>query len=129
MAREKDTIVISGLTEMIRAFDRAVPAQKAYFREALRKVAVPVSRDISRLATEHISRLGKRGARMRIGITTRLVYVAPAYRGVRPGSPLARPNFAPLMGAQMEEALREDHALVERELERVFSRVERKWSE
>lgn len=96
---------VRGLTAANRAFARLGPNMKFVLREALSRAADPVAEDAASYAYTRIDNmhLSPRWARMRVGTTLSLVYVAPASRR-RGGSP--RPNLAGLlMDRSMEPAL------------------------
>src|SRR5262245_51912125 len=99
-------IHIRGLRELDAAFAAASKAEQKGLRLGLAEAAEPVERDAERLARERISRIGEAWPQMRIGVTSRLVYVAPRQRA-RSGNPnLKRPNLATLLlGRAMTPAL------------------------
>jgi hypothetical protein len=94
---------VKGLTELQRAFKHADRNVRLGFRSALRAAAEPVRVRAETLAVQNISNLhaGDPWARMRVGITTKVVYVAPKPRGTTFG-PQKRRAFGPML---LEEAL------------------------
>src|SRR5262249_50235873 len=104
-------VQVKGLRELQAAFAHADRASRLGLRTELRFVARPVAVDAQHLAAQEISgmRRSPRWARMRVGVTRRVVYAAPSQRGVKtrsPYDPRRRPNLATLlMGRAMEPAL------------------------
>jgi hypothetical protein len=102
-----------------RALAKADREVRLGFRRGLREVAEPVRRDAEELAGSKIRRMtfSPLWARMRTGITRKVVYVAPRQRGVktRGADPRRRPNLAQLLlDRAMEPALdRHEHEIVE----------------
>lgn len=113
----------------MRAFTLAGPAARKEIRTAFRVVAEPVEHDIERLAKSEISRIGRRWWRMRIGVTTKLVYVAPLQRGVKRGNdPLRRPKFSDLMMEKaMEPGLARNEGTIADAVEVAIGRVVNEW--
>ncbi len=74
-------IRVEGLAELHRALRLADRQQRLGIRKAERQVAEPVAREAEQLAVRQISHIGVPWSRMRIGITQKLVYVAPKQRG------------------------------------------------
>jgi hypothetical protein len=107
-------VQVKGLRELQAAFAHADRATRLGLRAELQHVAEPVQRDAQALAGQEISgmRRSPRWARMRVGVTRRLVYVAPKQRGVKtrnPRDPRRRPNLAPLLMARAMEPVLERH--------------------
>src|SRR5262245_35698478 len=79
----------------------------------MRQVAEPVRQDAEQSALSGIRRMpgSPRWARMRVGVTRTVVYVAPRQRGTRGRRPGGRPNLAGLlMDRAMQPALeRHEH--------------------
>jgi hypothetical protein len=68
---------------------------------------------------------------MRVGVTQRLVYVAPRERGVksRGPDPRGRPKFATLMEARaMDPALERNEPMIERQVEALFDDLAADWN-
>ncbi len=82
---------VKGLADLHRALGKADKQQRLGIRKAERQVAEPVKVEAQALATREISRIGTKWWTMRIGITQKLVYVAPKMRRTT-GS--RRPKFA-----------------------------------
>jgi len=98
---------VRGLRELNRAFALADATYQRDYHASLRKIAEPVRRDAERLAGDEVRNVhpGDDWAGMRVGITRRLVYVAPQKRGSKRGTK-KRPNLAPLlMDRAMQPAL------------------------
>jgi alkanesulfonate monooxygenase SsuD/methylene tetrahydromethanopterin reductase-like flavin-dependent oxidoreductase (luciferase family) len=101
---------VVGLRELQAAFAKAERDSRLYLRAALREVAAPVQREAESLAESQIRRMPRSPAwaGMRIGVTRKLVYVAPKKRGVKAkgGTGRSRPNLADLLKERaMEPAL------------------------
>lgn len=106
----------------MRALARADKETRLGVRRELRQVAEPVQRDAELFARQRIPRIGERWARMRVGITTKTVYVAPSQRS-RDRS-RRRPNLAGLlMDRAMQPALDAHEHETVRELDRMLDRV------
>jgi hypothetical protein len=104
MARGQKLISIDRLADLNRAFKVASSEMGKDFKTALRTAAEPVAKDAERRGLqEGIGRSNIRWNEMRIGVTTKSVYIAPRNRrtvGTR------RRNFAGLLlGKAMEPAL------------------------
>lgn len=124
------TIEVRGLTDLQRAFKVAAPMAQRELRKALRQVAEPVKRDAEQLARANISRIGQPWSQMRVGITQKVVYVAPKQRGVksRTDRRFRRPNlFELLMGRSLEPALQQNEARVEASVQVALDTVGRAW--
>jgi hypothetical protein len=99
-----EIIKVHGLRELEVALSRYNRDVKKTVNHALREAAEPVRAGAEGLALSEIRNLGPRWSRMKVGVTSKLVYVAPATRPRGGGS--ARPNLAPLlMDRAMQPAL------------------------
>lgn len=87
---------VEGLRDLDRAFARFGKAEKKMLRGRLAAAAEPVRDRAQDLAGSEIRNIGPDWQEMKVGVTTKLVYVAPARRRGRNAN-LARPNFAPLL--------------------------------
>lgn len=97
------------------ALAKADKGTRVGIRATFREVAKPVQRTSEALAREKIPRIGERWPQMRVGVTRKLVYVAPKQKGVRTRgpNPRRRPNLANLlMERAMEPALQRHEALI-----------------
>lgn len=124
-------LVVRGYTELLRADARATKDTKLGVRKALRVVAEPVRRDAEGLAVESIRNMGRspKWARMRVGITTRVTYVAPRQRGARKNPYAQRPNLANLLAERsMEPALARNEVTMERAFDRMLDGIEHDWA-
>lgn len=116
-----DTVRVQGLRELQSAFARIGGEVQGEIREGLVKAAEPVRGRAETHAVQEIRNIGSAWSRMRIGVTTKLVYVAPAMRRRR-GTP--RPNLAPLlMNRAMQPALDESAPEVVAALDFVVDRL------
>jgi hypothetical protein len=88
-----------GLRELERLLATEGPKAKREMRAKLKSIAEPLARDVEAEARENISHIGLKWWRMRVGVTTKVVYVAPVERGVktRGPDPRRRPGFADLI--------------------------------
>lgn len=123
-------VSVKGLRELNRAFARADRKLKTEKNDALKQAAEPVRREAEELAVLEISRIGIPWSRMRIGVTQRVVYVAPAQRGVkgRGNARRRRPNLAPrLMNEAMRPALDHNRRQVVEKLDDMLRTVGREW--
>lgn len=119
-------VAVRGLRELNRALRAADKTTRAEFRTGFRKVAEPVRADAERLALSDITRITQPWARMRTGVTTKLVYVAPRQRGIkgRGDDPRRRPKFADLMmNRALAPALERNKGKVEHEIEVLLDHV------
>lgn len=107
-------VQVKGLRELQIAFAHADRATRLGLRTELREVAKPVALDAQQLAAQQISgmRRSPRWARMRVGVTRRVVYVAPTQRGLKTRGPDSRrrPNLARLLLDRAMEPALEAHA-------------------
>lgn len=120
------TTAVHGLADLHRALAKAERDVRLGVRKELRQVAEPVRADAEDLAGAEIRNIGPAWQRMRTGVTSKAVYVAPRQRSraSRVNPRARRPNLAPLlMGRAMEPALSRNQATVERELEQMLDQV------
>jgi hypothetical protein len=116
---------VEGLRELNRAFAVADRSLKRELTEALRDVGEPVRADAERLAATSIPRVGIAWSRMRVGITTTTVYVAPRSRR-RAGT--RRPNLAGLLlDRALTPALTANVGEVERRFGKMLDTVGKDW--
>lgn len=97
----------------------------------LRKVAEPIRADAEGLAASGIRRIGPKWSKMRVGVTTKLVYVAPRQRGVKGGGldSRRRPKFADLMEERaMGPALEHNREMIEGRVDDLFGRIATDWN-
>ncbi len=114
-------IKVRGFTELQRALKNADKDTRLGIRKVERQVAEPVRVEAQELAAREISHIGKEWAAMRIGITQKLVYVAPKQRRKR-GTP--RPNLAGLLLTKaMEPALEKHREQIERSMEEALDNM------
>lgn len=97
-------VVLDGYTDLKRAFALADREIKRDLNGRLKEVAEPVRADAEALAIGRISNIGVPWSRMRVGVTSRDVYVAPRQRGVKGTGRQRRrrPNLANLL---MDDAM------------------------
>ena len=130
-------LVVHNLAALSKTFKNAPKDVRLAYRRELRTIANPVRAAAEALAVTKIRNLGAGSpwAKMRIGVTQRLVYVAPKQKGVRGRSPRGRgkgtgpPSFADLLATRaMEPALEQNEARIRREFEQLLDRLTRDWN-
>lgn len=117
---------VTGMTELTRAFNAAGKEAKRDLRKAFVEVAQPIASEAEALALGRISRIGGRWSKMRVGVTQKVVYVAPKQRGAkaRANANLRRPNLAGLlMERALEPALQHNEPRIERAVEHALDRI------
>lgn len=124
-----EPVQVEGIRDLQRAFKAADAKLERELDTRLRRVAEPVRGDAERFALGGIPRIGIPWSRMRIGITTTSVYVAPVERGrlSRRNPNLKRPKFAALLLAEEVKALERNRGKVVAGVEALLADVGRKW--
>ena len=121
-------VVVQGLRELNRAFADTDREIRLGWRAAERQIAEPIRQDAEQRALSSIPRMAAspKWARMRVGVTRQMVYVAPRQRGVKTKGrrQMGRPNLFDLL---LERALipageAHEHQ-TEIEVERLMDRV------
>jgi hypothetical protein len=123
-------VSVKGLRELNRAFARADKKLKTEKNDALKSAAEPVRQEAELLASVSISRIGIPWSRMRVGVTQRVVYVAPRERGVtsRGNERLRRRKFGTrLMEEAMQPALDNNRQQGVEKLDDMLRTVGREW--
>ncbi len=126
------TLAVRGLRDLNRAFALADKETAKGLRKTLRAVAEPIRAESETRSVAAIPRVGLPWSRMRIGVTQKVVYVAPREKGraSRSNRSLRRPNLAGLlMDRAMEPALNANVALVERSVDAMLQDVGRQWEQ
>jgi hypothetical protein len=119
---------VSGLRDLDRAFAKFGRDEKQALRGALASAVEPVRKRAEELADQNIRNIGPAWEQMRVGVTTKVVYVAPSRRRGRNPN-LARPNLAPLlMDRAMSPALEESIPEVVELLDGVLGRLGDEWA-
>jgi hypothetical protein len=125
-----DGVRVDGLRDLQRAFAKFGTEEKKRLRGALADAAEPVRARAVELADANIRNIGDQWDQMRVGVTSKVVYVAPKQRrrrGARVGS--GRPNLAPLlMDRAMSPALEETKPQVIDLLDGVLGRLGDEWA-
>lgn len=99
------TVRVHGLRELNRAFARYGAEEKKALQASLKAAGEPVRTRAEDLAAANITNIGPDWSQMRVGATTKVVYVAPKRRR---NPNLRRPNLAPLlMDSALSPALEE----------------------
>ena len=104
------TVRVEGLREVNRALSRLNKNAAKAVRDELKAAGEPVRREAESMAVAHIRRIGPEWSKVRLGATSRDVYIAPRRRRGRGSS---RPNLAILL---MERAFKPAARLHEREI-------------
>ena len=116
------SVKVKGLRELNRAFKAMGKDVQKETREELRSLGEPVRAAAEQLSVARIRNIGDRWSTMRVGSTTKLVYVAPKARPRGTGTP--RPNLAPLLlGRAMEPAVEASEPAVMAGLEAMLDRL------
>lgn len=124
-------VTVRGYTNLQRLFAKAGPEAKKDLRDRLKELAEPTREDAERLAETRISRIGDEWGKMRVGVTTKVTYVAPVQRGVKGRGDLKRrrPKFATLMEQRaMIPALNENRDGIIQGVRGLFDALARKWT-
>lgn len=125
------TVNQKGLRQLERLIAEEGPKAKREMRAKLRQLAEPVKDDAQSLAEATIPRIGPKWGKMRVGVTTKAVYVAPRERGIktRGADPRRRPKFADLMEERaMTPALEKNRAKIEAGAESVLQELADEWN-
>jgi hypothetical protein len=106
-------IAVSGLAELVRAFDVLEGKTKSEVRDALVKAGEPVRSAAEQYAVADIRNIGDQWSQMRLGITPRMVYIAPRMRSRRRAS--KRKNLAVLLldRSMWPAAARHEHEVLD----------------
>lgn len=126
-----DGLVMHGLPQLRRLAAAAGPDVKKDLDKRLRELAEPIRADAEGLARSGIRRVGIPWSQMRVGVTQRLVYVAPKQRGVkaRGAHPRRRPRFADLLEQRaMTPALERNRDDLENGTEQVLAGFASRWN-
>jgi hypothetical protein len=124
-------VYVRGLADLMKTFKYAPRDVRLAYRAELRTIATPVKETAESLAATRISGLaaGEPWTKMRIGVTQKLVYVAPKKKGVRGRTPAKRPNFANLLATRaLDPALEQNEQRVVRDLEQMMDKLAGKWN-
>lgn len=123
---------LHGMRELLGAIAKADRDTRLGVRQVMIRTAQPVATDAEQLARQEISRIGESWPRMRVGLTRKLLYVAPRERGKasRGDARRRRPNLATLMMDRAMEPALEQHrpgfeAAVDHALDEMAARFNR----
>lgn len=126
-AAERRVIRVDGLRELNRAFKVADKSLAKEYRAALRQVGEPVREGAERLVAERMPRVRVPWSQMRVGITQKVVYVAPKARGTK-AERRRRPKFGTkLLEQAMLPALNQNIDKAERRFEQMLAEVGKDW--
>src|SRR3954454_12179854 len=118
-------IVVHGLRELKRGFANTDREIRLGWRAEMRQGAEPVRRDAEQLALTSIRRMpsSPKWSRMRVGVTQKMVYVAPRQRSTKtPGR--RRPNLANLLEVRALDRAGQAHEhQTEARVEQLMDRV------
>lgn len=124
-------VSLHGQRELNALFAKAGKEAKAAIRRGEADIAQPLKHDIEQHALTDIRRIGPKWWRMRVGVTTNLVYVAPVQRGVkgRGDLPRRRPKFADLMEQRaFAPAVARNQPLIEGRVEALLEQIAADWN-
>lgn len=128
---QDDTLIIDGLGAVQRAFRKAGKDVRKDLRDALRDSADPVKFSAQVLAITRISHMSAPWSEMRVGVTSKLVYMVPKQRGrltKRNPQRYRRPNMGQLlMDKAMEPALTANVGQIEERAIGAMVGVAKKW--
>lgn len=124
-----EPVRVEGLRDLQRAFKVADAKLDRELHTTLLRLAEPVRGDAERFTLGGITRIGIPWSRMRIGITTSSVYVAPVQRGrlSRRNPNLKRPKLATLILEQEVRALERNRGRIIDGVDDLLGRVGRAW--
>ncbi len=126
----EQTIKITGLNGLQRAFSRADKEEAKLLRATLKATAEPVKRAAEGKAVSRIRNIGGPWSQMRIGQARSVVYLAPKQKGraSRGNASLRRPNLKDLLlDRAMIPALDEHREEVVQGVERMLGTVGSRW--
>lgn len=118
-------VALRGQRELLASLKHADRETRLGVRRELREIAAPVAATAEQLALTTIRGMARspKWARMRVGVTQKLVYVAPRQKGVRGRGRggRRRPNLADLMmDRAMQPALHRHEAELEQSLDHML---------
>lgn len=123
---------VRGFTDLQRALKNADRDVRLGVKREMRDAAEPVKRDAETLTATRIRRMSRspQWSRMRVGVTQRVVYVAPKQRGLGRGDhPAKRPKLSGLMLTRaMEPALRQNESQIRRDFEQMLNDMARRFN-
>lgn len=124
-------VTVKGYRELKRLATAAGKTASRELNAELREVAEPIRADAEGFAAAGIRRIGPNWSRMRVGVTTRVVYVAPRERGIktRGVDGRRRPKFATLLEQRaMTPALRRNEPLIAARVNTLFDHLADRWN-
>lgn len=120
-------VAVKGFRELQRAFALADPALKKRFRETLTDVGKPVASTSEELARSSIRNMTDEWSRMRVGVTTATVYVAPRKRRSGGGKRRRRNLYDLILGRSLEPALERNEPHTIDGVERMLDGLANDW--
>lgn len=122
-------LTVDGLEKLNRMFKLAPKTDRLALNKMLRGVAEPIASDAESLAMEKIRNMTVEWSRMRIGVSLRVVYVAPRERGTRKKTIHDRPNLASLLDQRaMSPALERNRHLIADRVDDAFVAIADRWN-
>lgn len=116
------TVRVRGLRELNATFKAMGREVQKDVRDELKAVGEPVRQAAEQLAVTNIANIGDNWSRMRLGVTSKVVYVAPRARSKGAGT--KRPNLAVLLLQDaMIPALDQNEQRIVAGLERMLDRL------
>ena len=124
-----DAIRVDGLRELERAFAVADKNVRSDLKDALEEAAAPVRATAQQFAAAGIRNVapGDPWARMRVGTTRSIVYVAPVERGTRQPGKRRRRFFDLMLHRALEPALAVNRERVVARVDQMLAEVARIW--
>ncbi len=117
----KDVVSVQGFRDLNRALARADKDVRADARKIMKGVAEPVAQAAEMMAATSIRNIGTSWPLMRIGVTTKSIYVVPRQRRRTGG---ARPNLGRLLAQRAMKPAEARYAPTYRaELERAMDKL------
>ena len=120
-------IEVKGLRELNKAFALLDKNTAREIRAGLRTAAEPVRSGAELRAASEITNIGPTWSRMKVGVTTRVVYVAPRARGTRIRQRKRKNLAGLLMDRAMLPALEANVGRVENAAGRVLDDLGHQW--
>jgi hypothetical protein len=124
-------LVIKNFEALNKTFKQAPKELRLKLRGEYRKMADPVRMTAESLAATRIRNLaeGSPWARFRLGITQKLIYIAPRQKGSHGRGPSRRKNMGNLLAYRaLGPAIEQHEQRIEHEFEQLLDRMTRSWN-
>jgi hypothetical protein len=128
---EPALFLVENMASLQRALRKADREIRLGIRAEFRALAEPVRQHEQELALTRIRNMpgSPRWARVRVGVTSQVLYTVPGQKGVRGRSPRRRPNLADLLADRAVEPTRRwFEPRAEREVEQLLDRIAREFN-